>query len=337
MSLLSEGARQAITSYLRIQKNELVVLITDERTRHVATALANAAHREGARTHAFVMEQFGSRTPDNPLKFPEEIGRTLEQANASIYAAKNAQGELQSFRTPLVRIVESSHVRHAHMPGITLAVMETGMRTDHNEIRRTTARVNERVRNAKKLFVTSPGGTELEVTVGTYAWVVCDGNITENHWTNLPDGETFTTPTTAEGVLVVDGVLGDYFDEKYGVLEETPVIIRVENGLATSILSKNRRVVRDLERYFMRDPSSARMGEAAIGTNTGIERIIGLMLQDEKSPGFHCAFGDPLGYETGAHWSCPTHVDCIPLRPTIYADDTCLMAEGVFVPGIVGA
>ena len=53
------------------------------------------------------------------------------------------------------------------------------------------------------------------------------------------------------------------------------------------------------------------MGEFAIGTNIGVRDVIGNILQDEKIPGVHIAFGNPYGAHTGAEWDCSTHIDVV--------------------------
>ena len=47
--------------------------------------------------------------------------------------------------------------------------------------------------------------------------------------------------------------------------------------------------------YTHTDENSDRVGEFAIGTNIGVARVIGNILQDEKFPGIHIAFGNPYG------------------------------------------
>ena len=39
--------------------------------------------------------------------------------------------------------------------------------------------------------------------------------------------------------------------------------------------------------------------------------MIGVLLQDEKVPGVHLAFGDPYGSQTNADWKSCTHVDVL--------------------------
>jgi leucyl aminopeptidase (aminopeptidase T) len=63
--------------------------------------------------------------------------------------------------------------------------------------------------------------------------------------------------------------------------------------------------------------------------------LIGNLLQDEKFPGNHNAFGDPYGPETGAPWSSQAHVDGVMRNCTIALDGYVIMREGVFVSEIL--
>jgi len=59
------------------------------------------------------------------------------------------------------------------------------------------------------------------------------------------------------------------------------------------------------------DSNSDRVGEFAIGTNIDLKDVIGEILQDEKYPGVHIAFGNPYGAHTGAEWDSSTHIDVV--------------------------
>ena len=56
------------------------------------------------------------------------------------------------------------------------------------------------------------------------------------------------------------------------------------------------------------------MGEFALGTNTAVRDVVGNILQDEKIPGVHVAFGHPYAHHTGADWVSSTHIDCVGAR-----------------------
>jgi aminopeptidase len=66
-----------------------------------------------------------------------------------------------------------------------------------------------------------------------------------------------------------------------------------------------------------------------------VERLIGNILQDEKFPGVHLAFGDPYGAQTGAPWKSSTHIDVVGLEFSVWlgnADgEEQIMRDGEFL------
>ena len=42
--------------------------------------------------------------------------------------------------------------------------------------------------------------------------------------------QRISRPVYVNGTVVIDGCLGDFFTEKYASLEDTPVLIEIENG-----------------------------------------------------------------------------------------------------------
>ncbi|MDH3252018.1 MAG: aminopeptidase, partial [Ignavibacteria bacterium] len=74
-----------------------------------------------------------------------------------------------------------------------------------------------------------------------------------------------------------------------------------------------------------------RVGEFAIGTNIQLTRVIGNILQDEKIPGVHIAFGHPYAEHTGATWTSSTHIDVVGTGFTVRIDDRSIMEKGRFL------
>jgi leucyl aminopeptidase (aminopeptidase T) len=148
-------------------------------------------------------------------------------------------------------------------------------------------------------------------------------------WGNLPEGEIFTAAFKANGRMVIDE-LGDWFSPKYGALTETPVTLEVKDSRAdlSSVSCANEQLRKEFIQYLGTDPNSNKLGEFAIGTNIFLERLAGNLLQDEKFPSAHCAFGDPYPQETGADWRSKTHIDGIMLKCSIWVDGQKIMDEG---------
>jgi leucyl aminopeptidase (aminopeptidase T) len=235
----------------------------------------------------------------------------------------------------MIQAIEANkRLRHAHMIGITPQIMRDGMCSDYREIQRVSRLVYDKVKDASRIrVVTEKGGDFLAEFSSELNWIISDGDITQVLWHNLPDGEVLTSPVNVNGTVIIDGCLGDFFDEKYASLEDTPVIIKVENGRAIreSIQCKNEELLKEFTKYiFETDENSDRIGEFAIGTNTGLTELIYNILQDEKFPSVHIAFGSPIPGRTGAKWDSKAHVDGVIKNPTIYADGEMIMNKGQF-------
>jgi aminopeptidase len=192
------------------------------------------------------------------------------------------------------------------------------------------------VRRASYVRATTPAGTDIRAELDpSYKWFKTSGIISTEKWGNLPGGECFTSPGEVNGVFVVDGVVGDYLCARYGILRETPLTIEIVANRIVSVACANKELEREFWSYTHTDANSDRVGEFAIGTNIGIERVIGNILQDEKFPGIHIAFGDPYGNHTGAAWKSTTHIDVVGLDFSIWlgssAGEEQIMREGKFL------
>lgn len=115
------------------------------------------------------------------------------------------------------------------------------------------------------------------------------------------------------------------------MLEISPLTIEIRGNRIVSCSSGNKALEADFHAYTHTDENSDRVGEFAIGTNIGVERVIGNILQDEKFPGIHIAFGNPYGEHTGAPWRSSTHIDVVGLRFNIWVEDEPIMRDGKFL------
>ena len=335
MGSLRFGAEQAVHKCIRVQAHEVVVLVTDRECLEIGQEIERAVREVTDKITTFVMEDFGPRPDDGlaPLAFPAAIGEALRSANVSIYAASGKRGELKSFRTPMLALVDSkADLRHGHMINITKQVMELGMSTDYDEIQALSAKVYDIVHTAKTIRVTSPAGTDFTVTLNpAWKWIVSDGRITNDQWKNLPDGEVFTCAQNASGHAVIDGCLGDYFSE-LGTCESFPVSLDIANGIVTRLTCEARPALeKELNEYIHQDEHAKRVGEFAIGTNVGLDRIIGNLLQDEKFPGVHIALGHGYPEKTGSPWHSDAHIDLVMRKVTVEVEGRTIMRDGKFL------
>jgi len=327
-SELTPGARNAVRVCLRVQPTERVTVITDEACLEIAAALVHELEEVGAPYRAFVLEELA----DRPLtRLPQEIANDLESADVSIFAVQVQRNELQS-RMQMTEIVNRRKIRHAHMVNINRKIMLEGMRADFGKVDRISQKVVDMVRKASQIRAKTPAGTDLVADLNPeYQWLKTSGIISREKWGNLPGGEIFTTPGVVNGTFVIDGVVGDYLCAKFGDLKQNPLTIQVKGNRLVSAESSNRELRDDFWAYTHTDENSDRVGEFAIGTNIELKDVIGEILQDEKYPGVHIAFGNPYGEHTGAKWYSSTHIDVVGRNFDIWVDREQIMRGGKFL------
>src|SRR5215471_3620226 len=322
---LEPGARNAVEVCLAIQPHERVALIADRASGDVAASLAAALDEVGAPWEGVVIEQVAGR----PLTAaPPAVLDALEHADAGILCVQPQQGELGA-RMAIVSVVERRGIRYAHMVGVTPQIMQQGMRADYRLVDELSSRLCERMRHARGLRVETPSGTSFTASFDpSLHWVKTSGLINRRYWSNLPAGEVFTTPASVDGVFVCDGTAGDYFGPKYGDLSATPLRLEIAGGRLQAATCSRTDLEREFWSYCHTDEHSDRVGELAFGTNIALEDMIGVLLQDEKVPGVHLAFGDPYGSQTGAPWKSRTHVDVLTRECNVWIDDEQVIESG---------
>jgi leucyl aminopeptidase (aminopeptidase T) len=241
------------------------------------------------------------------------------------------EGELPA-RMAIVSTVERRRIRYAHMIGVTPRIMREGMRADYRQVDRLSQQLCERMATARQLTVRTAGGTDFTATFDRrHTWVKTSGIINPRYWSNLPAGEVFTTPASVDGTFVCDGTAGDYFGPKYGDLQATPLTLQISGGRLIAAQCERSDLEREFWSYCHTDENSDRVGELAFGTNIALETMIGVLLQDEKIPGVHLAFGDPYGSQTGADWKSRTHIDVLTRQCDVWIDDEQVIARGKYL------
>ncbi len=325
---LVPGARNAIRDCLRVQAEERVTIITDEATREIAAALEQEVELLAADHSVFVLEEHSPRPMSD---MPEIILQDLARSQVSIFCAQTQRGELGS-RMQMSAVVNKHRIRHAHMVNITRAIMLEGMRADFNAIDALSQRLVEMARRTKVVTCRTPHGTDFTAELSPeFKWLKTSGIITPDKWGNLPGGEIFTSPQNTFGTFVVDGVVGDYLCQKYGDIKETPLTIEVKDNRICDLQCENEELLEEFRAYTSTDENSNRVGEFAIGTNIACTHVIGNILQDEKIPGIHIAFGHPYAEHTGQTWISKTHIDCVGRDFDIWFDGEKVMELGKFL------
>jgi aminopeptidase len=324
---LMPGARNAVETCLSVRPGERVALIADEASRAVAASIAAALDERKALCTGLLLEDFGPR----PMTVaPPIVLQALETADVGVLCMSPQPGELAA-RMAVVRVVERRQIRYAHMVGVTPQIMQQGMRADYRMVDRLSDKLRERMLRAEMLTVKTEAGTEIAAHFDRgLDWVKTSGLISPRYWSNLPAGEVFTTPATVDGRFVCDATAGDHFNGKYGDLQTTPLVLEIEGARLVGVECARKDLEKEFWEYCHTDENSDRVGELAFGTNLGLSEMIGILLQDEKFPGVHLAFGDPYGSQTHANWKSKTHVDVLTRNCDVWIDEDQIIEKGQY-------
>ncbi len=330
---LEKGCQVAVETCMGVHENDSVVILSDEASKKIGMGLRNAALEATPKVRYFNLELYGER----PLKeYPKPIKDATKDATVTFWTAGSVKGELETIRQPFIKAALTGG-RHAHMVDVTEEIMETGMAADYHEVSRFTESLYDKLKNTKEIRVTNPQGTDLTARFEMVKWAASTGiNHVQGHWINLPSGEIFTAPTEIEGKMVVDGVLGEYIGERYhhADLLKTPITLEIgmnEHGKVKNLECDNEELLNELEEYLNLHECSKWVGEFGLGTNMYLKNLIDNMLQDEKFPGVHVAFGDPIQTETYAGWTCPEHLDMVLTHCDVWLDGQKIMEDSEYI------
>ncbi len=167
------------------------------------------------------------------------------------------------------------------------------------------AQLIERLAEASELRIEGDG-TDLVVGVAGRTWINSDGR------RNMPSGEVFTGPLSASGLIRFD------IPSSPRGVRVSGVSLEFRDGVVVAARADEGDEV--LQAMLATDDGARRLGEVGIGTNTGIDRAVGLTLLDEKIGGtVHLALGRSYP-ETGGTNESAIHWDLICRPDRLTAD-----------------
>jgi leucyl aminopeptidase (aminopeptidase T) len=305
---LAAPAETAIHQCLALDAGESCSVVTDENRRAVGEALYEAA---AAATDdvAIVEYPVGDQHGEEP---PSPVATAM--AAADVFLAPTTTS--LSHTTARKDACEAG-ARGATLPGITEAVFATGLDADYQSIAAECEAVLAQVADAEAVRVTTDAGTDISFEPGDREWLDDTGLVHDaGDFSNLPAGEVFVSPESADGTYVVDGTM-----MPHGLLDAgQKLTFEVEDGQVTHISDDG--VGEQVETAAEEVGDAAyNLAELGIGTNVGVGELVGSVLLDEKAAGtVHVAVGDDAGI--GGDVDAPLHLDGIIREPTVYADGT---------------
>ena len=306
MTALRAAAETAVRQCLGLEADESCAIITDDERVPIGEALYEVAS-EITDDAVIVRYPPGETHGSEP---PEPVAAAMAGADVVLAPTTKSLSHTRA-RTE----ANEAGARVATLPGITEDVFTTGLDADYESIATHCEAVREQVAGADEIRVTTDAGTDITFGVGDREWLADTGIVHEpGEMSNLPAGEVFISPETADGTFVVDGTM-----RPHGLLEEGHrLTFEVEDGLVTHISDDEIRETVENAADEVGD-AAYNLAELGIGTNVAVTELVGSVLLDEKAGGtVHIAIGDDAGI--GGDTDAPIHLDGIIREPTVLAD-----------------
>ncbi len=303
------SAQKAMIHVLKLNKEDTVLVVTDEHTKSEGEAFYTAAIEYGCTAHLYLLPEINRPL----LEIPSELSALVKGKTIVINAFKGL-GEETPFRLKWIKkVLATKSIRVGHCPGITKSMMIEGpMNIDYVKMVDTANKMIKSFNNAKQVHITAPGGTDIILYVEDRGFSTDVQVIDEPYFANLPCGEIWCGPieTMGDGLIVCDGSIGDI-----GKVSK-PLKIFIEKGKIINIESDDQKLVEDIEKLINVDEEARVIGELGIGLNPGAQ-LSGNLLEDEKAlQTAHIAFGNNEDMEGGQNKS-KTHRDFLFYRPTM--------------------
>ncbi|MFU8867351.1 aminopeptidase [Natronococcus sp.] len=306
MSDLRAAAETAVRQCLALESDESCAVVTDDKREPIGEAIYEVA---SAVTDDAVIVRYppGETHGSEP---PEPVAAAMAGADVVLAPTSKSLSHTRARGD-----ANEAGARVATLPGITEEVFTTGLDADYEAIAAHSADVREQVDGAGEIRVTAPAGTDITFGIGDREFLSDTGIVHEpGQMSNLPAGEVFVSPETADGTFVVDGTM-----RPHGLLEDGQELrFEVEDGLVTEISDDEIRETVENAAEEVGD-AAYNLAELGIGTNVAVTDLVGSVLLDEKAGGtVHIAIGDDAGI--GGDVDAPIHLDGIVREPTVWAD-----------------
>lgn len=313
------GAEIVVTKSLCIAPGEKVLIVTDKVSLDAAVLLSDAAKMAGGDVSMYVIKEC-----ERPLKsVPDDLEDMIKGVTVGMTPFKGIAAE-GSFRFRLLSILKAQGARVAHMPGITLDILQSKDvgSADISLVDKYADRVLSALSGAQNVRITAANGTDLSFCIDGRRVMSEGGVIPKGEFFNFPSGEVFVAPieNSANGIFICDvscGSLGNV---------DAPVRLEFLRGKVVEI-SGDGKVAEMLKTdVSLASGGKSIIAEFGIGVNPFFKQI-GNVLVDEKVLGTcHVAIGDNTGF--GGINKSSIHVDFIVDKPTISVDRNRIMTEG---------
>jgi leucyl aminopeptidase (aminopeptidase T) len=306
---LEKAAIRLMKQNIGLKQKEKVTVVTDREKCPVFNAVCKAV--ELLKGDLRKIRITSERTHSSPLP---ELAETFNNSDVIIGITDKS-----ITHSPETRIARKKHgARAITMIEVDKSLFLKAMKANQKKILKIGKKLAQKLKRSRKVKITTPSGTDLEINVAKNEVTIDDGDSTaKGSLNNLPYGEVTMAPISmADGVIAIDFSRVDIRPGDYAkVIVRKGRIVNYNNLKARNFAEYLRNI--DGEKALM-------VVELGLGINPEHKKLIGKIIHDEKIYGSaHIAFG---GF--GDKKECKIHEDVILLKPTVFFDKKPVIKEG---------
>jgi leucyl aminopeptidase (aminopeptidase T) len=321
-------AKNIVHICMNISAGENVLLITDQAMAHMRERLmAEILAAKPGQVWTYVLSD-----AQRPLvEYPPLLHRVATEVEAAMVFYSHSPPEETPGRLDLWRTSRENGTRVGYGVQIDDKILANELSADYQKIATITQRLKERLQGKDQVHVTTPLGTDLNLSIAGREIKTDTGLIHQpGQFGNLPAGECFVAPleNSAEGVLVVDKSFPELVvDQPVRIVFEKGRAVAIEGGAEAQELLRRIEYGEQLEN----GENCRVIAELGIGTNPKA-RLTGKLMTDEKVMGsIHVAIGDNASPSYGGTNRAPIHIDGVVGQPTLVVDGESLIENGGYL------
>jgi len=310
---LSDAIKSALTNSLAVKKSEKVLVIIDQKTRHIGILFHEKAMKMGA--ESFLIDMIPRSTDGEEP--PEAIAMLMLSSDVLICPTSKSLTH-----TNARRAASKKGARTITLPNVNEDMLARAGNVDMKRMSLITNKISDILTIGRNVHITTPAGTDLRMSINGKKGIPDTGYVTNPGETcNIPAGEAFLAPVEGqtEGVMVINGSMGNT-----GIIKK-PIKMHITKGFVTKIIgTREARILRKQLASFGK--KGRNIAELGIGTNHKAI-LTGNVLEDEKILGtVHIALGNNISM--GGTCDIGVHLDGILLKPTLTIDDKVILSGG---------
>ncbi len=315
------------------KKNEHVLILIDtphdafvdtavwKDRREMATEWKNIFEHLGKKNQFSVSVQYYPATGKNNAALPNAI---LDEAAQSHLVIAMTEYSATSSLVPLCQ-KKDSITRCASMPGVERRMEKTSFQADYTQVKHDAEELKKILDSSIAASVSFSTGDNLSIDLRNRTAGADTGECRKTGQTiNFPSGEGFIAPyeSTADeidqfGTSKTHGILPLYDENEI-------LLCEVKENNITKVNGHTKRA-EEWNQFFTENPTRRNIAELGIGCNPEA-KVIGNILEDEKVPGLHIAYG--TSSHIGGKITSDIHQDiCFPKGAPVEAESLRLITK----------